>query len=131
MITPEILLTDDQRTEITQISQNISEYEIIKYYTFSSYDIDIIKKHRRSYNRLGFAVQLALLRNPGCTLSYASDIPLSVLSYIAEQIQVDAKEFELYARRENTKSEHLQEIKKIYGFRNYTKQDHEEPIILK
>ncbi len=125
MITPEILLTDDQRTEITQISQNISEYEIIKYYTFSSYDIDIIKKHRRSYNRLGFAVQLALLRNPGCTLSYASDIPLSVLSYIAEQIQVDAKEFELYARRENTKSEHLQEIKKIYGFRNYTKQDHE------
>ena len=43
MITPEILLTDDQRTEITQISQNISEYEIIKYYTFSSYDIDIIK----------------------------------------------------------------------------------------
>ena len=125
MITPEILLTDDQRTEITQISQNISEYEIIKYYTFSSYDIDIIKKHRRSYNRLGFAVQLALLRNPGCTLSYTSDIPLSVLSYIAEQIQVDAKEFELYARRENTKSEHLQEIKKIYGFRNYTKQDHE------
>ena len=98
MATPEILLTDDQRTEIIQISPNISEYEIVKYYTFSSYDIKIIKKHRRSYNRFGFALQLALLRNPGCTLSYVSNIPLSVLSYIAEQIQADPKEFELYAK---------------------------------
>ena len=49
MITPEILLTDDQRTEITQISQNISEYEIIKYYTFSSYDIDIVIKRRQEF----------------------------------------------------------------------------------
>lgn len=113
MATPEILLTDDQRTEIIQISPNIREYEIVKYYTFSSYDIKIIKKHRRSYNRFGFALQLALLRNPGCTLSYVSNIPLSVLSYIAEQIQADPKEFELYARRENTKLEHLQEIKKF------------------
>ena len=106
MATPEILLTDNQRTEIIQISPNISEYEIVKYYTFSSYDIKIIKKHRRSYNRFGFALQLALLRNPGCTLSYVSNIPLSVLSYIAEQIQADPKEFELYAKRENTKLEH-------------------------
>lgn len=34
MATPEILLTEDQRLEFTQIPQNISEYEIVKYYTF-------------------------------------------------------------------------------------------------
>ena len=43
MVTPEILFTDDQRIEIIQILQNISDYEMIKYYIFSSYDIDIIK----------------------------------------------------------------------------------------
>ena len=56
MATAEILLTEDQRLEFTQIPQNISEYEIVKYYTFSTYDIGIINKHRRDYNRLGFAV---------------------------------------------------------------------------
>ena len=56
MATAEILLTEDQRLEFTQIPQNISEYEIAKYYTFSTYDINSINKHRRDYNRLGFAV---------------------------------------------------------------------------
>ena len=65
MTTAEILMTEDQRLEFTQIPQNISEYEIAKYYTFSSYDLDIINKHRKDYNRLGFAVQLSLLINPG------------------------------------------------------------------
>ncbi|QSW18826.1 hypothetical protein J1C67_14920 [Clostridium gasigenes] len=46
MAAPEILLTEDHRLEFIQIPQNISEYEIAKYYIFSSYDIDIINRHR-------------------------------------------------------------------------------------
>jgi len=126
--TPEILLTEDQRLEFTQIPQNISEYEIVKYYTFSTYDIGIINKHRRDYNRLGFAIQLALLRNPGWSLISINNIPESVLNYIAEQIQVSPKELELYAQRENTRLEHLQEIREIYGFKNYTDQ-HTQSLI--
>lgn len=128
MATPKILLTEDQRMEITQIPSNINEYEIAKYYTFSAYDISIINKHRREYNRLGFAVQLAQLRNPGCSLSFITKIPKNVLNYIAEQIQGNPKEFELYAKRENTKLEHLEEIKKIYEFRNYNEKDHQSLI---
>lgn len=63
MATPEILLTEDQRLEFTQISSNINEWEIAKYYTFSEQDKEIINRHRRDYNRLGFAVQLGVLRN--------------------------------------------------------------------
>ncbi|SMC26196.1 Transposase and inactivated derivatives, TnpA family [Clostridium acidisoli DSM 12555] len=122
MAAPEILLTEDQRLEFTQISQNISEYEIAKYYTFSPYDIGIINKHRRDYNRIGFAVQLALLRNPGWSFISINNISESVLNYISEQIQVSSKELALYAQRENTRLEHLQEIREIYGFTNYTDQ---------
>jgi TnpA family transposase len=68
-----------------EILHNISEYEIGKHYTFSPLDIDIINKHRRDYNRLGFALQLALLRYPGLPLSSINNIPDSVLNYIAEQ----------------------------------------------
>ena len=128
MAAAEILLTEDQRLEFTQIPQNISEYEIAKYYTFSTYDTDIINKHRRDYNRLGFAVQLSLLRNPGWSLISINNIPESVLNYIAKQIQVSPKELELYAQRENTRLEHLQEIREIYGFKIYTDQ-HTQALI--
>lgn len=123
MAVAEILLTEEQRLELMEIPHNISEYEIGKHYTFSPYDIDIINKHRREYNRLGFAVQLALLRYPGWPLSSIYNIPESVLSYIAEQIQVSPKQLELYAQRENTRLEHSQEIREVYGYRYYTEQD--------
>jgi len=123
MAAPEILLTEEQRLEFTQIPQNISEWEIARYYTFTDNDLEIINRHRRDYNRLGFAIQLCCLRNPGWTLGNMSDIPDTVLSYIAEQIQVDSKEFEQYAQRENTRLEHLQELREVYGFRNFSAAD--------
>jgi TnpA family transposase len=123
MAVGEILLTEEQRLELMEISHNISEYEIGKYYTFSPFDIDTINKHRRDYNRLAFAVQLALLWYPGWPLSSINNIPESVLNYIAEQIQISPKQFDLYAQRENTRLEHSQEIREIYGYRYFTEQD--------
>jgi len=124
MANPEILLTEEQRLEFTEIHENISEWAIAKYYTFTDQDIDIINRHRREYNRLGFAVQLCCLRNPGWSLGNVTDFPSSVLTYIAEQIKVDPKAIEKYAQRENTKLEHLQELREAYGFRNYSETDY-------
>lgn len=123
MAAPEILLTDEQRLEFTQISPNISEWEMVKYYTFAENDIEIINRHRRDYNRLGFAVQLCCLRKPGWSLVNISDIPDAVLNYIAEQLQVNPKEFEQYSKRENTRLEHLQELREEYGYRNFTNEN--------
>lgn len=92
MSTPEILLTEEQRLEFTQISPNVNEWEIAKYYTFSEYDKEIINRHRRDYNRLGFAVQLGVLRNPGWALNNVSYIPDAALEYMAEQLDIDPKE---------------------------------------
>jgi len=69
MAAPEILLTEEQRLEFTQIPQNISEWEIARHYTFTDRDMEIINRHRRDYNRLGFAVQLCCLRNPATALT--------------------------------------------------------------
>ena len=60
MTVTEILLTEEQRLEFTQIPQNISEWEIAKYYTFTDNDIDIINRYRKDYNRLGFTVRLCV-----------------------------------------------------------------------
>ena len=50
MASPEILLTEVQRLEFTEIPQNIDRYEIIKFYTFSNDDIKIIIGLDSQYN---------------------------------------------------------------------------------
>ncbi|MDM5436571.1 DUF4158 domain-containing protein [Bacillus hominis] len=93
------LLTLDQRLEFVSISEQVSEYELGSYYTLSPHDIEIIKRHRRDHNKLGFALQLCMLRFPGWTLSDVHHIPDCVVSYIAKQLQISAQEIRIYAER--------------------------------
>ena len=83
------LLTADQREEFVRIPLDMTERELEIYYTFSQYDLEIINRHRRDHNRLGFAVQLCVLRYPGWSLSYVEPIPDLVIQYIAKQINAD------------------------------------------
>lgn len=110
------LLTSKQRTEFTTIPADISNWELASYYTLSDQDLNLIQRRRRDHNRLGFATQLCLLRFPGRTLSDVNLIPHRVLKYIADQIQVSTQKLQLYAEREQTKYEHLEEIRTIYGY---------------
>ena len=124
MATPEILFAEEQRLEFTQISRNISEWEIAKYYTLTELDIENVNRHRRDYNRLGFAVQLCVLRNPGWSLSNIQKIPESVLFYISEQLNINPKEYDLYFQRENTRLIHFKEIRELYGYKIYSENDY-------
>jgi TnpA family transposase len=112
-------LTAEQREEFMQIPSD-SDWDLGTYYTFSQYDLDIINNHRRDHNRLGFAVQLAVLRFPGWSLTDLKMIPDSMLSYIAKQVGVEPDVFPLYAQREPTRREHMEEIRQAYGYRNFT-----------
>ncbi|MCM3715488.1 Tn3 family transposase [Alkalihalobacillus oceani] len=114
------LLTEDQRTEFVRIPADMSESELETYYTFSQYDLEIIKRHRRDHNRLGFAVQLCVLRYPGWSLSDVGPIPDYIIEYIASQIDVNPNSFSLYAQREPTKHEHMEEIRQVYGYQNFS-----------
>lgn len=113
------LLTLEQRQEFIQIPSD-SDWDLGTYYTFSSHDLYIINKHRRDHNRLGFAVQLAVLRYPGWPLSELKSVPDSVLRYIAKQIGVQPSVFSQYAQRETTRREHMEEIRQAYGYRSFT-----------
>ena len=116
------ILTKEQRLEYTRITDNLSEEEIAAYYTLSSSDLEIVNHHRRDYNRLGFALQLCVLRYPGWPLSIVKDIPLNILNYVADQIDVDHNVYQLYRQREATGQEHMEEIRKEYGYKTYAKQ---------
>jgi hypothetical protein len=65
-----------------------------------------IELRRRNRNRLGFAIQLCLMRYPGRVLGAEETPPRAMLKYVADQIGAVPDEFALYARREETRRDH-------------------------
>jgi len=112
-----ILLTEEQRLELTKIPDDIRDWKIAKYYTFNDFDIRIIHQQRKDYNRIGFALQLCCLRYPGWTLTDISDIPDAVICHVAKQINADVNDIQQYGLREKTRLKHLRNLREIYGFR--------------
>ena len=99
-----------------------SRDELIRLYTFNETDLSIIKQHRGSANRLGFAIQLCYMRYPGVMLG-ANDTPHpQILSFVAEQLKISPETWNDYGKRENTKWEHIAELKEIFGFKPFTMQ---------
>jgi len=112
------LLSADQRDAFVRIPSDLSERDLGRFYTFSARDLRIIDRHRRPANRLGFAVHLGLLRFPGRTLADVPEVPRRVVEYIAQQVGVDPAVFEQYGERDNTLFEHLDELRREFGFQN-------------
>jgi len=84
--------------------------EVLARYSLSAEDVAFAKAHRRSHNRLGFAIQLALVRDLGRPLRAGADPPEAVVSVVADQLDIDPAVFALYAQREETRREHAREI---------------------
>jgi TnpA family transposase len=111
------LLTAEQRDAFVRIPADLSERDLGRFYTLSARDLQIIDRHRRPANRLGFAVQLGLLRFPGRTLADVPEVPARVVEYIAQQVGADPGVFEQYGQRDHTVFEHLDELRREFGFR--------------
>jgi hypothetical protein len=66
-----------------------TEPDLIRHYTLNSADLAVIARRRRPHNRLGFAVQLCALRFPGRLLRPGAAVPCEVLSFVADQLDLD------------------------------------------
>lgn len=94
--------------------------ELIRRYTLSETDLAIIRQHRGSANRLGFAVQLCYMRYPAVMLG-PDDMPfLPLLHLVAEQLKIEPKEWDDYGQRDKTRREHLVELQTIFNFQAFT-----------
>jgi Domain of unknown function (DUF4158) len=96
------------------------EVELIRRYAFSEQEFSVIQQHRGDHNRLGFAVQLCYMRYPGYILP-PTDYPApTLLKFAANQTGINAGEWDNYARREQTRREHLVELQTSFGFQLFT-----------
>lgn len=103
--------------------------EALSRFALSGEDVAFARSHRRSHNRLGFAVQLALIRDLGRTLR-AGKVPTeAVIAVVAEQLDIDPAIFTLYAQREETRREHAREIVSALGLRSVRVSDYRMLIL--
>lgn len=107
------ILSASERDSLLAIPEELDD--LIRHYTFSEADLSLIRQRRGDANRLGFAVQLCLLRYPGHGWSTATEVPPAMLQWIGQQLGADPTCWPQYAKREETRREHLLELRAHLG----------------
>ncbi len=102
------LLTSAQRIEL--VAPPSDEGELIRRYTLSKADIAFVRQHRGDQNRLGVAVQMAYLWYPSRVLARDERPYPPLLGMLAAQLNLSTSMWDVYAERDQTRREHLQEI---------------------
>jgi TnpA family transposase len=88
--------------------------------SFSGEDVEILWCYRTPETRLAFALQLCLLRYPGRVLRQGEVMPLHLLAFIAEPVRVPTDAIGGFARRPQTRYEHLATLRSRFGFCDLT-----------
>ena len=111
------LLSPAQRAQILALPTDLEQ--MAEVYTLSQNDLTLIGRHRGAENRLGFAVQLCLLKYPGRAWIPGEAIPGPLLCFIALQVNTTPEKLGDYAQRDQTRREHFTELLTVFAWRTF------------
>jgi hypothetical protein len=109
------LLTQAQRQQFTRFPK-LDERLLARHYLLDATELNAVLNRRRNFNRLGYAVQLTVLKHLGRGLAAAEQPPKDVLIFLSEQLELDPSCYALYAQRANTRHEHFAEPCGQFGY---------------
>lgn len=121
------LLKEQDRQKLFGIP--VDEDSLIRHYSLSAADRLEIELRRRDHNRLGFAIQLCLMRYPGRVLGAEETPPRAMLRYVADQIGADHAAFALYSRRGETRRDHVARLLAYLDIRSATAEDRRAALL--
>lgn len=102
------ILSDKHWAEL--MAADFDERTIVRHYTLSRDDIDLIAVKRGDHNRLGYAVLLCRIRQSGRPPTAGEVVPPEVIAFVAKQLDVDPGVHARYARRDETRREHVSDV---------------------
>lgn len=91
------MFTDEERTALLGIPADPDS--LAQLFTPSRADRAFVVQRRSNANRLGYAVQLALLRHPGTALAFLDQPVDALVTWLARHLDIPAAAFAEYARR--------------------------------
>ena len=109
------ILTDEERQVLLGIPQDADS--LARLFTLSQSDRHLVAERLCDASRLGFAVQLALLRHPGTVLANLEQSPEPLVIWLATQLGIPATVFAAYARRPQTMTDHARRLAMTLGLR--------------
>jgi len=112
---PPPLLTQTQREQFTRFP-TLDERTLSLHCLLGEDDLCLVRERRRDFNKLGYAVQLTVLRHLGRALRPGETPPEEVLASLAEQLRVDPACYAQYAAREPTRYEHFTDLCQRLGY---------------
>ena len=124
-----LILSAAERTGLLSLPNHRDD--LIRFYIFDEADLSLIRQRRGKSNRLGFAVHLCYLRYPGCALPTDIAPSIELLTFVAEQLQIDPGVWQQYAQRSETRREHAVELQSWLNLSTFGRpetQQHERPI---
>ena len=81
----------------------------------------LVNRRRGEHMKLGFALQLVTVRSIGTFLEDPLDVPVMVLDFVSEQLGIaDPSVVKRYTEWAKTKLDHQWEIRRVYGFKDFT-----------
>ncbi|MFT2215515.1 Tn3 family transposase, partial [Rhizobium giardinii] len=82
------------------------EDNLIRNYTLDATDRLECELRRRPHNKLGFAIQLCVMRQTGRLLGEDELPPATIIDYVADQLGIEPHHYSIYAHRTQTRFEH-------------------------
>ena len=113
-------LSDAERERLDSFPAQVLPGDIETHFTLTRADRRQVPATASAANRLGFAVQLGALRFLGFCPDDLGTAPEAVVAFVARQLDVARGELGRYARRGQTRTEHLRLIRCYLGFRKAT-----------
>lgn len=125
---PVDFLTNEQREKYGQFTSEPTPEQLAKYFLLDDKDKMIIYRCREEHNQLGLALQLTTVRFLNTFLSNPIDLPENTINYVAKQLNINAKSVNYYTARRSIWN-HVQEIKRMYEYHDFTEQPHHFRLI--
>lgn len=87
---PRKLLSKEQRKYFGKFPGIPSEEQLSEYFFLDDNDLSVIDDLRTDVNKLGFAVQLGVLRFIGTFPRSFDDVPYVVVEYVSKQLTINS-----------------------------------------
>ena len=120
---PVEFLTEAERERLNGFPDDIPYDDLSAYFTLADADNQAINRQRGASNRLGFALQLCVLRYLGFVPDDLGKVPAQAIAFVAEQLGVAVTAISAYGQRIATRTVHLQQVQDYLGFRKATLTD--------
>jgi TnpA family transposase len=114
---PGSFLNAAERERLNRFPREMTEADLISFFTLSDADRVQIPITSAPQNRLGFALQLGTLRYLGFCPTDLATIPPPAVAYVASQLDLDPSVLSAYGKRSHTRTDHLRRIFAYLGFR--------------